>query len=310
MKKSLSWIVGFVLCVIVIDLSIGSILQNFQVKSNELSPRRNKLYYNVVCDKSDLIILGASDAAHHYDSNLIGDSLGISVYNCGIDGCFLSYQLCELELILKRRQPKVIVWQFGPEYLSNYYDDLYDYQNIRDLYLYYEDPFVKGVIDKKNWYQKYLMISKLYRCNNQLYNIFTGFVIHDNNKDVYDGYEPLVDKGDGYPVLSHEDNGGDISEDKCQMFIEAIRKIESKNIKLVLVTAPMYNDYPVEKTEYYRRLLSILEEHNIPYLNYRHNPFFMSDNSLYKDYGHLNEKGVREYMKFFVPDLKKVIEDF
>lgn len=310
MKKLLIWITGILLGVIVIDLSFGSIIQYFQEKSNELSPQRNKLYYNVERDSSELIILGASDAAHHYDSHLIGDSLGISVYNCGIDGCFLSYQICELELILKRRQPKVIVWQFGPEYLSNYYDDLYDYQSIRDLYLYYNDSYVKKVIDKKNWYQKYLMLSKLYRCNNQLYNIFAGFLLHNNNEIDRGGYEPLVDKGDGYPVLSHEDNGGDISEDKCQMFIEAIRKIESKNIKLVLVTAPMYNDYPVENTEYYRRLLSILEEHNIPYINYRHNPFFMSDNTLYKDYGHLNEKGAREYMKRFVPDLKKVIDNF
>lgn len=306
MKKEyyilLAKVVSFIILCVIIDIVIGSCLTLLTNKSDKHAGERNKISYVVEEVDADCLVIGASDASHHFDPTILEDSLQMSVFNCGNDGCFFTYQVCELRLILERYTPKLIIWEFGPAFLSTYYDKKYDYQSIRDLYKYYDNEYVRNLIDKESWSQRYLMISKLYRQNSLMYNIVSNFFLSPR-EDIVKGYLPLKDSGNNYPSLSHENNGGDLNSSKCELFDNTIKFIKSKGIQLVVTTTPQYNDFEIENQDYYNRMCSILKDNNVPYINYRHHPVFMNDSTMFRDYGHLNEKGVKCYMNLFIPDL-------
>ena len=44
---------------------------------------------NYICRemKDDVLVFGSSRAVHHYETQVISDSLAMSAYNCGVEGC-------------------------------------------------------------------------------------------------------------------------------------------------------------------------------------------------------------------------------
>ena len=81
---------------------------------------------------STLLILGSSRARNHYNPRIFRDSLGMSCYNAGRSGCFLVYQSAQLDLILDRYVPKVIVLEVTPY-------DMNPGEGERGLVLYWHD---------------------------------------------------------------------------------------------------------------------------------------------------------------------------
>ena len=69
----------------------------------------------------EILILGSSRAHHHYDSPFLSDTLGIDVYNGGIDGngVVLAYGI--LEMVLNRYKPKLVVFDVEPAFNINIY---------------------------------------------------------------------------------------------------------------------------------------------------------------------------------------------
>ena len=59
-----------------------------------------KTAYTVEKVNADVVVIGSSKASHHYVPQMLEDSLGMTVYNCGQDGCFLLYQNCIVNMIL------------------------------------------------------------------------------------------------------------------------------------------------------------------------------------------------------------------
>ena len=85
---------------------------------------------------ADVVVIGSSKASHHYVPQMLEDSLGMTAYNCGQDGCFFLYQNCIINMILDRYMPKTIIWDIQPSsFVSK--DLSSEYQNIRYLSPYY-----------------------------------------------------------------------------------------------------------------------------------------------------------------------------
>lgn len=63
---------------------------------------------------ADVVVIGSSKASHHYVPQMLEDSLGMTAYNCGHDGCFFLYQNCIINMILDRYTPKMILWDIQP----------------------------------------------------------------------------------------------------------------------------------------------------------------------------------------------------
>ena len=64
----------------------------------------------------DILIFGSSRAIHHYNPQIIEDSLGMSCYNCGQDGNGIVLFYGWWQMIKERYQPKMIVYDVNPSF--------------------------------------------------------------------------------------------------------------------------------------------------------------------------------------------------
>ena len=95
-----------------------------------------KTAYTVEKVDAEVVVIGSSKASHHYVPQILEDSLGMTAYNCGQDGCFFLYQNCIINMILDRYTPKMILWDIQPGSFVGV-DHSLEYQNIRYLSPYY-----------------------------------------------------------------------------------------------------------------------------------------------------------------------------
>ena len=101
MKRTIVSILRILLGLYVVDRIAGIIMARLTANSDTVAVGR--ISHIVYEDTPDVLILGSSRAEHHYVSTILADSLGMNVYNAGIDGAEgINVQLPLLEIILQR----------------------------------------------------------------------------------------------------------------------------------------------------------------------------------------------------------------
>lgn len=68
------------------------------------------------CD-AECLVIGSSKAERSYVTDILQDSLLMSVYDGGQGGCFFLFQNCVINMLLDRGKPKQIIWDVQPECL-------------------------------------------------------------------------------------------------------------------------------------------------------------------------------------------------
>ena len=73
---------------------------------------------NYIADhaEEDILVFGSSRAVHHYNPDIIEDSLGLSCYNCGDDGSGIVLAYGRLLMLQERHQPKVVIYDVNPSF--------------------------------------------------------------------------------------------------------------------------------------------------------------------------------------------------
>jgi len=78
-----------VILMVVLDYSVGYFLKKTYFSQKSGVDYRTTYAINGV--RSDILILGSSRATHHYNPSIIEDSLKMSAFNGGRDGCSIFY---------------------------------------------------------------------------------------------------------------------------------------------------------------------------------------------------------------------------
>ena len=236
---------------------------------------------------ADVLILGSSRARHHYNPVIIADSLQMEVYNAGRDGCFLVYQWAQLQLILDRYTPRIILLEVTP-YDFNLNPS--DYDRLAGLLPYQDCPSFKEVIRKKSPWEQWKCMSSIYPYNGQILSMVTS--MDANETDWIDGFDPLQ----GSIVHPMETgNGGAIDqldEEKVKLMYEIIDLCEEKGIELFMITSPYYIHFTHSET--LSRIQAICVERHIPYISYLNNLDY-ADGKLYQTADHLNAEGANKF---------------
>ena len=104
MKKFISKVGLFFLLIAIVDIVFGYTMGAITKRIDIGGAGRN----NYICDKmtDDVLIFGSSRAEHHYNAQMISDSLGVSCYNAGEGGCGIILAYGRLLMILERCTPK------------------------------------------------------------------------------------------------------------------------------------------------------------------------------------------------------------
>lgn len=297
----------FIVLFISLDIIGGRIFSYLHNCAFSHSPYGRTTEYAMEKVNTDVVIIGASTANHHYVSSLLADSLQMSVYNCGKDGCGFLYQCCIIDGILKRYTPKIIIWDIIPSYLSSPSSQQLD--RLSDFNSYYdENDYCRNLINQRNPNEKYKMQSYLYRYNSRILAlIYKSAVVYNFPAD---GYLPLSNTGYEYPSLIDEKTYDEFDERLKLHLNYIISECKQKEVKLILSLSPRFVNSDYLKTRVYEEWRKIAKERNIPLVDYYNNSFFLNDSTLCKDNAHLNDRGAHLFTSRWIEKNKQYRESY
>lgn len=261
-----------------------------------------KMRYLIDDFHEDVLLMGTSRCNSHYVPSIIGDTLGMSVYNGGIDGSkniFSHYiMLCH---ILASHTPKVICLEVQPN----------DFVRERDPFTcitFFAPYFGKNAqadsvfrLAGKYWPYR---ISHLYRFNAKATSNLAGLVVtrleSDNN-----GYVPYAPPARFPNTLYHLNTPKHADRLKLAYVQKFIDLCKEKGIRLLFTVSPMYAKV---ESDFYDVLKETARENGLPFLDYHTAGLYQDHPDYFHDPSHLWDKGARLYSSVFARDLKKLLE--
>lgn len=289
MKKFLIKLSVFLIIIILADIILG---QGLRIIVNGIKvggQGRDNYIANEA--KEDVLVFGSSRAVHHYNTQMIGDSLGLTAYNCGEDGSGIIFNYGRLAMIKERHHPQVIIYDVIADF------DLFKNANhkyIGGLKAHYEKEVVRDIISSVDKTEKYKMLSKLYRYNSVfLQNIFVYFT-GKSHSDGIKGFRPLVGelnkmKIKETPVRVGEYEYDDLKIDYLNRFIEL-----AGDAKLFFVISPVWSGIDTEQVAPIRK---ICEMRGVPFLDFSNDKKYVHNDIYFVDGMHLNSIGADEFTR-------------
>lgn len=298
-------LVVFFACLVLIDIMCGLCLDKIRALSfsHHIEADDYKADFMVEKVLSDVVIVGSSTASHHYIPEVMEKELNLSVYNCGIDGCFFLQQTELIYLLLQRHHPKIIIWEIGEHPLSTAVEK--EYQSINRFYPFYYIQHTKEFVDGKDVYQKYRMLSQLYRHNSTLHT-YVFEMLRQPSLQSLNGYIPLEARKN-FPSMITSIENGKIDARRIDVLNNTIDLCRESGILLVVTSSPRYYSESILDSKDYRMLIEFLQKKDVPYVDFF--SIFKTKPELFYDNDHLNDDGTRKYMDLFVPELKKIITE-
>ncbi len=252
-----------------------------------------------VCE--DVVMIGASRCHHHYVPSIIADSIGMSVYNCGIRGSENIYShYMSLCLILKRHRPKVVclelmnldvMHQAAPFTKLAYYAPYFGYSDSAD------SLFMLG-----GSYWKY-KLSHLYRYNAKAVSNIAGLFVNRQENEEH-GYVPAAKNNVRLGKLNYVDAALRPDPQKMLYLKRFTDLCRREGCKIVFTISPFYCRV---SSALYTPMREFAKKENIPFLDYHTPGLFLDHPEYFRDPNHLNDRGARAYSAIFAADLKKVL---
>ena len=307
MKKLIVKIIVFFGIVVLIDQCVGAVFVAMKEYGLRRHPQCVWLRPQYVMEKvsDDVLFFGSSRTSRGIVSSMVQDSLGVTAYNCGQEGCMFLYQNCLINTIIDRYSPKCVVWEINPRTIVEDFSPS-EYQNFRHFSPYYDDNiYVRNYVDSAAEMNKLFMCSQMYRYNSKLfYYLFPIISSADNTEN---GYAPLPATGYKYPqMIKLKDNKRkgthNFSTRKYDMLTATIRRCVDKNIFVVLITIPTYSEVSPETMKNIRDLQRLSEKPLVSFHNYVNDRRFMHADLYYKGAVHLNSKGAELFTKILIEE--------
>ena len=259
---------------------------------------------NYICKTTheDVLIFGSSRAFHHYNTQIITDSLNLSCYNCGQDGNGIILSYGRLLMILQRYQPKVIIYDISTSC------DYYANNNQKYLGLlkpYYDKTGIKEIFNSIDQTERWKMLSSMYRYNSRFLQIISDY-FRPIQQAGNNGFRPMKGEFDPMKLRNNEDNEDSIiAYDTLK--INYIHKFISlcNNTTLIFTYSPMWYGFDSTKLNLIK---DICQKNKIPFLDFSNNPKYVHNDSLFKDGSHLNAKGADEFTKDFIKKLRPILK--
>lgn len=282
MKKFFVRLLIFLAIVVCIDVVYGYAMRSYRrnVKAG-ITRLDNIAVYET---RADVLIFGSSRARHHYDTRIVADSLGMSVFNCGFNGMGIEFLNPRLKQILSRYTPKVIIYDITPAYDLMQPDDeeISNKRTIIHLKPFFHDTIARNAIRELDFKEWIKLHSAAYRYHDEIYMYIAD---QNNNEKFINGYAPLEGtlKIDFKP---HDKMTPDTV--KLRILEQFVSLCRQKNIDLYFTISPYFNNDMGDQAVQLRK---IAEKYGIPVIDHFNDKAFLNDSSLYWDVPHLNSKG-------------------
>lgn len=292
MKKFLVKTALFLLVVFAVDRALSMVFSYMSDHAKGGYIGHHKYVTDKV--KEDILIFGSSRAIHHYNPQIIMDSLGLSCYNCGQDGngIILFYGLWQM--IKERHKPKMIIYDVNTSF------DLYKGDS-NQRYLGwlrgdYDRPGIQPIFTAIDPTEEYKMMSRLYRHNSKFMQVLTDYV-HPIFKIEGNGFLPLKGEMDRMKIKKNKSDRPHPGVDGQKNYF--INKLidELDGVRIVFVASPTWYG---SSNDAYQPIKEICVRRNIPFMDFSKDEKYIHQCQFFKDGNHLNARGADEFTKDLV----------
>lgn len=285
-----------------VDVFIGYAFK--EMRKMPKSGITHKNYYISEELRDDVIILGSSRAARHYDPAIIGDTLGLTCYNCGEPGCGIVTAYARFQMILQRHRPKLVIYEITPGYDYFVSDPYSKYLGAlrRDAY---KEPVKKVFKDFGDQLMPLRLLSSLYHANSCLVENLMD-IVSPASDDL--GYAPLVGTlPAGAAAVYQRKHSTEVDTLKLSYIQKLIDDAKNEHIAICFVSSPRYG-IPSEEDVYdFQVVRDICAENHVPYLDYYYTEGISDNHRYFQDTNHLNIEGARVFSSLISRQVKNII---
>lgn len=249
--------------------------------------------------KADCLILGPSTANHHYNPDIISDSLGMSAYNAGKDGEGFLHQYLLFHAITKRQPPKLVILDLDRS--SLYYEPKnYDRLSLMNPW-YDQDTVFSSVINLRGKYEHLKMKSSIYRNNSTLHKVLEPIFPVDRPSN---GYIPIDCQPHVEIKLEERKLNKELRIDTVivSYLQRMMQECKALGIQMVVAISPSFIIWKGSDPSY-DKLINICKSNNVAFID--NGQLFYEHPEYFKDCFHLCKNGAEEYTKYFCKYIKR-----
>ena len=259
---------------------------------------------NYICNKckDDILVFGSSRALHHYDMPILADSLGMSGYNCGADGCGILSSYAHLKMVRERHQPKIIILDLvtGFDLLEGSNDQQLGWLRNR-----YRREGITELFNDVDPSSKYKMLSSTYPYNSSfiksLFVFLTGNTFEKANKMGYVPNQGKMRRGkkrieEGNKIITYD-------AIKLKYMDKFFQLAEGSH--LYIVQSPIWYECDSAKSHEAQIIKDRCMREGIPFLDFTNHPKYMYQDDYFADGKHMNASGAAEFTK----ELARIIKE-
>lgn len=301
MKKFICKVGLFFLLIAIVDIVFGYTMDSITKRIDIGGAGRN----NYICDKmtDDILIFGSSRAEHHYNAQMISDSLGVSCYNAGEDGCGIILAYGRLLMILERYKPKTIVYEVTPSFDYLYGDDNHMY--LGRLKQKYDRFGIDSIFWNVEMTERYKMLSGMYRHNSSFLQNLIVYSLNMSTDNGIKGFRPINEEMDtmkiGIDKKQYDSEKGYVYDSLKIHYIDKFTE-KTKDMNLVFVVSPMWYGQDTSVLEPIKR---VCKQRNTCVIDFSNDPKYVHHNEYFKDGTHLNARGADEFTRDLIKVLRK-----
>lgn len=298
MKKFIFQSIIFIILLFLIDTFFGIIISHLRKSAKDGDTHRFEYIADFMTDS--VIIMGSSRAIHHYSTPMLTDSLGISCYNCGLDGNGIIYNYGILRMITERYKPALIIYDVIPNFDIIELESSPNQKYLGALRPYYTRDGIAEIFAAVDPTEKFKMLSNLYAYNTRFIQILSDNVHAQNSNSL--GYKPLEGTMDYEPPREDDLSKYKVDDLKISYLNECIHLCKEKNIKLVFAISPFF--FSPDKSVY-QPIYELAEVNDIPIWDF--STIYVGNRDYFKDSSHLNSKGATDFTNTILPRIRKVL---
>lgn len=302
MKKLIYSFVIILAGLFIIDRIVGTAMWWTNQHTNENASVKIRHMVNDV--NADVLLMGTSRCNRHYVPSIISDSIGMSVYNGGIDASdniFAHYTL--LNLLLKRYTPKVICLEVST---NDFIKSKDSFSSVSFFAPYFgQNEQSDSIFRLANLYWQY-QILHMYRYNAKATSNIAGLFTTPQEVGI-DGYVPTPQPTHSINrIPKREKSPTEIDCQKIEILQRFINTCKQEDILTIFTISPSFS---IISESYYDVIKEIAIKNNVTVLDYHTQGIFLNHPDYYKDIVHLWHKGACIYSSMFASDLKKIINE-
>lgn len=274
-------------------MAVGAVSDKVFTSLPDKNSMMATMYQSLFKKKADVLILGPSTANHNFNSMLLSDSLGMDVYNSGLDGRDMIYSDIVLQSYMERCKLKKVILDISDVQLNGMWLD-----RVNDTKPYYglNTAVTHYYKNETDWQQQMKLFSSLYRYNKTLsYWIRVQIDPVDHSK----GFAPLTGNADVMKWSKSQQFKVDSTEYMHLMNI--VNACRNNNIELLLVQSPRGND----DTEFDTWIDQFAKKNNLSLMSENRNIYYKNHPEFFRDINHLNSDGADVFSKRICSFLKQ-----